>query len=89
MRSELVYFENIIINIECSQIKFIAIFFAKNLNDFNIYLFGQTLYCSVSILLLFITLYANQSLNESFECHEGIECPFYSRRNDEILSQYI
>ena len=40
--------KKIIIDIQCVQIKYISRLFAKNLNDFNIHLFGQTVYYSVS-----------------------------------------
>ena len=38
----------IIIDIQCVRIKYIWTFFAKNLNDFNIQLFGQNVYYYVS-----------------------------------------
>ena len=37
-----------IINIQCVQEKCISSLFAKNLNDFNIHLFGRTVYYSAS-----------------------------------------
>ena len=43
--------QKIIIDIQCVQIKWISRLFAKNLNDFNIHLSGQTVYYSVSPFL--------------------------------------
>ena len=38
----------VIINIQCVQVKCISSLFATNLNDFNIHLFGQTVWYSAS-----------------------------------------
>ena len=40
--------KKIIIDMQCVKIKSIWRLFAKNLNDFNIQLFGQTVYYSIS-----------------------------------------
>ena len=34
---------------QCVQIKYTSRFFAKNINDFNIYSFGQSVYYSVTL----------------------------------------
>ena len=48
------------------QIKCISRLFAKDLNDFNIHLFGKTVYYFASILLLSIALCTNPSSNVPF-----------------------
>ena len=46
---------------QCAQVKCMSRLFAKNLNDFYIYLFGQTVYCSASMSLN-VLLYPGASL---------------------------